>query len=92
MLVENERLHCESQGMLIEPNTEVEVIAVKANRLVVRVPTKPQSSEQHQDASNRSFGHDSQTPEESRMTDADQSEEYPQELKDKPLDFDIPQS
>lgn len=92
VLVENERLHCESQGMLVEPNTDVEVIAVKGNRLVVRIATEPLSSEQHQDAPNKSLGQDSQTSEESQMTDADQSEEYPQELKDKPLDFDIPQS
>ena len=92
VLVDHERLHCESQGMLIEPNTDVEVIAVKGNRLVVRIPTNPQSSEQHQDAPNRSLGQISQTPEEPRMTDAEQSEEFPQQSKDKPLDFDIPQS
>ena len=92
VLVDHERLHCESQGMLIEPNTEVEVIAVKGNRLVVRIPTEPQSSEGDQDASNGSLAHDSQTPEESLMTDAEKPEEFPQQSKDKPLDFDIPQS
>ena len=92
VMVDHERLHCESQGMLIESNTEIEVIAVKGNRLVVRIPTKPQSSDHHQDAPNRSPGHDMQASEEPRMTDAEQSEEFPQESKDKPLDFDIPQS
>lgn len=36
VLVDGERMHCESEGMLIDPNQEVEIIDVKANRLVVR--------------------------------------------------------
>ena len=92
VLVENERLHCESQGMLIEPNTEIEVIAVKGNRLVIRIATKPLSSEQLQDAPKKNLGQESQTSEESQMTDADKSDRFPQESQDKPLDFDIPQS
>lgn len=37
VLVNNERLHCESQGMIIESNEDVEVIAVEGTRLVVKV-------------------------------------------------------
>ena len=92
VLVENERLHCESQGMLIEPNTDITVIDVKGNRVVVRIAINPSSSEQHQDAPERNLGRDAQASEESQMPDADQSEEFPLEPKDKPLDFDIPQS
>jgi membrane-bound ClpP family serine protease len=92
VLVENERMHCESRGMLIDPNTNVEVIAVKGNRLVVRIQTQRQDSEEDQDAPNQSHGQDAQAPEESQMTDADQSDEFSPESKEKPLDFDIPQS
>jgi membrane-bound serine protease (ClpP class) len=39
MVVVNEmRFHCESEGMLLEPETEVRVVAVKGLRLVVRLP------------------------------------------------------
>ncbi len=37
VLVNDERLHCESQGMVIESQVEVEVIAVEGARLVVKV-------------------------------------------------------
>lgn len=37
VLVNNERLHCESQGMIIESDEDVEVIAVEGTRLVVKV-------------------------------------------------------
>ena len=92
VLVDHERLHCESRGMLIEADTDVEVIAVKGNRLVVSIQTQRQDSEGDQDAPNRSLGDDSQAPEESRRKDAAQSEEFSQESKEEPLDFDIPQS
>jgi membrane-bound serine protease (ClpP class) len=35
--VDGERLHCESEGMMIDPQQPVEVVAVRANRLVVRL-------------------------------------------------------
>ena len=92
VLVDHERLHCESRGMLIEADTDVEVIAVKGNRLVVSIQTQRQDSEGDQDAPNRSLGDDSQAPEEARRKDAAQSEEFSQESKEEPLDFDIPQS
>lgn len=37
VLVNDERLHCESQGMIIDAQTDVEVIAVEGARLVVKV-------------------------------------------------------
>jgi len=37
VLVEDERVHCESEGMSIEPGETVDVVAVKGNRLVVRL-------------------------------------------------------
>ena len=40
VLVDGERMHCESEGMMVESGAEVEVIGVKGNRLVVR-KTKP---------------------------------------------------
>lgn len=37
VLVDNRRMHCESEGVLIEARTEVDIIGVKSNRLVVKV-------------------------------------------------------
>lgn len=34
---DGERMHCESEGMLIDPGQEVDIVAVKGNRLVVRL-------------------------------------------------------
>jgi len=36
VLVENERMHCESEGVIIEQGELIKVVAVKGNRLVVR--------------------------------------------------------
>ncbi len=36
VLVDGERMHCESEGMLIDPDQAVEIVDVKGNRLVVR--------------------------------------------------------
>jgi membrane-bound ClpP family serine protease len=36
VLIDGERLHAESPGMLIEPNTPVVAVAVRGNRVVVR--------------------------------------------------------
>ncbi|MCA9014867.1 MAG: hypothetical protein KDA77_05995 [Planctomycetaceae bacterium] len=43
VLVNHERLHCESQGMIIDAQTEVEVIAVEGTRLVVKVKKQPRA-------------------------------------------------
>ena len=34
--VDNERLHCQSEGMIIEAGTPIRIIAVQANRVIVR--------------------------------------------------------
>ena len=36
--IDDERFHCESPGMLIDPDVTVDVIAVRGNRLVVAIP------------------------------------------------------
>jgi len=36
VLVDGERLHCESEGLMIDPDRAVRVLSVKGNRLVVR--------------------------------------------------------
>lgn len=46
VLVDHERLHCESQGMIIEAQTEVEVIAVEGTRLVVKVKKQPMAEKE----------------------------------------------
>jgi membrane-bound ClpP family serine protease len=38
--LENERLHCQSEGMILEAGTAVRVVAVKGNRLVVRLHSR----------------------------------------------------
>lgn len=38
VVVNGKRFHCESEGMLLEPDTDVRVVAVKGLRLVVRLP------------------------------------------------------
>ena len=43
--VEGTRYHCESEGMLIDPGTEVEVVSAEGARLVVRVPFGTQNSQ-----------------------------------------------
>lgn len=37
VLVDNERHHCESQGMIVDPQVDVEIIAVEGTRLVVKI-------------------------------------------------------
>ena len=47
VLVEGERMHSESEDLMIEPGVDVDVVAVKANRLLVRVAaTKRESPDQ----------------------------------------------
>lgn len=43
--VDGTRYHCESEGMLIDPGTEVEVVSAEGPRLVVRVPFGPKNSQ-----------------------------------------------
>ena len=41
VIVDHERHHCESQGMIIDPRVDVEIIAVEGTRLVVKMIKKP---------------------------------------------------
>lgn len=43
VLIDRERLHCESEGMIIDPQCEVRVIGIDGNRLIVR-PTQDEST------------------------------------------------
>ncbi|MFK7820564.1 MAG: NfeD family protein [Planctomycetaceae bacterium] len=45
VIVDGNRYHCESPGMMIQPGTEVEVFDVESNRLVVRVPISDETSQ-----------------------------------------------
>jgi membrane-bound ClpP family serine protease len=41
VLVDGTRQHCESEGMMLEAGTPVEIVAVKGNRVVVRPAERP---------------------------------------------------
>ena len=45
VLVNDERHHCESQGMIIESQVDVEIIAVEGTRLVVKMLKQPSAGE-----------------------------------------------
>lgn len=45
VLVNHERHHCESQGMIVDSQVDVEVIAVEGSRLVVKVVKPPAADE-----------------------------------------------
>ena len=79
VLVEGKRYHAESQGMLLDPGEEVEVIARKANRIVVRVPRTPSATEAAVE------------PEE-HASEADRVSPDVPDRERRPLDFDFPES
>jgi len=37
VLLDGERMHCESEGMMIDPDSDVRIVDVRGNRLVVRL-------------------------------------------------------
>jgi membrane-bound ClpP family serine protease len=81
VLVEGERMHCESEGMvLLEPDEDVVVAAVKGNRLVVRsAPHEPRAVELPFDKQEEKLA--------PREPDAET------EVADgSPLDFDVPRT
>lgn len=80
VLVDGERTHAESIGMLIEPNSPVVVVATRGNRLVVR-PGTPQDSESGEPAPS--------SPEVAASKPEDLLPRSSSEAD--PLDFDIPQ-
>ncbi len=58
VLVNQERMHCESEGMLIDSSEVVQIVGVKSNRLVVRLvqpePGPPPTLQQETDNSDDS--------------------------------------
>lgn len=83
--VNGERFHCESPGLILDPNSEVEVIAVSGNRLVVSTPSADRSI----DLRKQDSGVGASTFEtDIAQTDAGigDSDDAP------PLDFDVPQN
>jgi membrane-bound serine protease (ClpP class) len=58
VLVNEERMHCESEGMLIDSSEVVQIVGVKSNRLVVRLvkpePGPPPTLQQETDNSDDS--------------------------------------
>lgn len=76
VLVNGERLHCESQGIMVDPNVIVDVVAVRGNRLVVRLPQEESAHEESPEHEAASDG----LPDEADLADTAQ------------LDFDLPQS
>ena len=51
VLLEGQRVHAESEGMLIEPDTDIQAIARKGNRIVVRIarpPVEPETNDQQE--------------------------------------------
>lgn len=85
VLIDGERIHAESLGMLIEPNSPVVVVATRANRAVVR----PRTAEDL----------DSADSAESKATDSQRKTSDPKpadsssghSTQPSPLDFDFPQ-
>lgn len=80
VLIDGERLHSESLGMLIEPNSPVVAVAIRGNRVVVR-PWTPSDAE----AANPPDS--SQTPETKTPLDSRRGNSS----EPNPLDFDFPQ-
>ena len=85
VLIDGERIHAESLGMLIEPNSLVVVVATRANRVVVRPRTAADPDSAEPAEPNAS---DSQRKTNAQKT-ADSSSSNSTEPN--PLDFDFPQ-
>lgn len=56
VLVNDERLNCESQGMIIDPQVDVEIIAVEGARLVVKVAKQTPTETSQSDSEKPAFG------------------------------------
>lgn len=80
VLIDGERLHSESLGMLIEPNSPVVAVAVRGNRVVVR-PVTPSDSESSSPAVSEQHAA-TKTPPDSLPGNSPEPH---------PLDFDFPQ-
>jgi membrane-bound serine protease (ClpP class) len=73
--VNGERLHCFSEGIMIEPGSEVEVVEVRGTRVLVRLPSRAIAASAPPASANEAF-----------LADAADGPEQPA-----PLDFDVPQ-
>ena len=85
VLINGERIHAESPGMLIEPNSPVIVVAIRGNRVVVRPQTAAERDSMalvESTASELSRPADSPRPVDSSPVSS---------TKPDPLDFDFPQ-
>lgn len=80
VLIDGERLHSESLGMPIEPNSPVIAVAIRGNRVVVR-PATPSDSESGSPAVSEQIAATKMPPD--SMTG--------NSPKPSPLDFDFPQ-
>ena len=80
VLIDGERLHSESLGMLIEPNSPVVAVAVRGNRVVVRPATPSDSEPSNPAASDQNAV--TKTPPDSLPGNSPEPH---------PLDFDFPQ-
>jgi membrane-bound ClpP family serine protease len=77
VLVQDKRMHCESEGVMLERDVSVEIIGFKGNRLVVRAGEPPASA----------FDRERED-----LLDAEEGETAPAgEAEERPLDFDVPQ-
>jgi len=81
--VDSERFHCESPGLILDPGSDVEVIGVNGNRLVVCPP-----SDRPLDLPNR----DSTTDQIALKSDDTALQPEPQNDESSPLDFEMPQN
>ena len=82
--VDGERFHCESPGLILDPDSDVDVTGVKGNRLVVCPPTKNRPL----DIPNR----DSATDQRISKPDDEPLQSEPQNDESAPLDFEMPQN
>jgi membrane-bound ClpP family serine protease len=82
--VDGERFHCESPGLILDPDSDVEVTGVKGNRLIVCPPSKDRSL----DISNR----DSTTDQGLAKAEDEVLRAEPQNEESSPLDFEMPQN
>lgn len=80
VLIDGERLHSESLGMLIEPNSPVVAVAVRGNRVVVRLATSA-------DLQSSDPADSSQIVSTKTITDSPTANSS----EPNPLDFDFPQ-
>ena len=80
VLIDGERLHSESLGMLIEPNSPIVAVAIRGNRVVVR-PWTPSDSESNSPPGSEQITAAKMPPD---LLPGNSSEPNP-------LDFDFPQ-